>query len=1334
MKTKRKLVPNFIINAGTQAPGNSNAHLQNFNEDGGLQSSGNHDTGFINLDEDVGDSKRRCVRTLDTMLHSQFPLQIGEPSNATRVQQPMVPVTFSTSESVSHSGSHLPASQPSTHRVDEPANRPVSSGPPLSYRSVGKYNEVDNRMSHFGGDNSGLRRDIVEGLIDLLDTHNALVHLFRTAREKLADTHVPNFKVRLYNVVGAREYELPTGDMLGAIVYEPGPDTQMDYDIVLEERSGYPQRVNKLHPSYMSLQFPLLFLYGEDGYSKDLKLVGGTANSNADRRLTMKAYYAYFIHDRANCFNYLSRTGRLFQQYVVTAFCAIEQNWIDFIREHQNDIRNEYLSGIYDAISRDNGKGGGHLVFLIGGRISRNIIVLIGKGTYGCQDKKGMEKQHGVNIMAVYYNVQILSILQLQHIQYPFHVEDDSDIGFTRIDGPPIMPEDPYAYIMAAYEVPPSPDYIPGPEVPPSPDYIPGPEVPPSPDYIPGPKEPQSPPPLDFVPELMIDGTMKSRRRIQVTTLLCGDDDDPEDEDRTMNEERGEGAPSSGRLCPTALLIWKIPESYGYPLRKMVRYASPTPIHECQGEFQQPVRIRQDRPAIAKREAKMAREAWGLSIDASDYARLDVMSLRTTVVVQRVLILELQSADHKRQRVISELLASDHKRQVQLTKTLRRVSEGQLQVARECTYHRTYLKCQPLNFKGTEGVVGLTQWFEKMESVYSISNYTVACQVKFAMCTLQGNALTWWNSHVKTTTPEAAHAMPWRTLKKMMTDKYCPRGEIKKLEFEMWNLKVKDQVEKYVGGLPDTIHGSVMATKPKTMQDAIEFATELMDKKINTWAERQADNKRKSDDTARNNQNQQPNKRQNTRRAYAAGNGDRRPYGGPKPLCSKCNYHHEGPCAPKCHKCNRFGHLGRDCKNPLNVNTRANQRACFECGAQGHFKKDCPKLKNNNNRGNQVGNAKTQTKVYAMGNAGANPDNNVVMGTFLLNNQYASILFDTGADRSFVSTAFSSRIVITPTALDHDYNVELADGRIVRSFDEEEVHYAKVQKKKQFRRKQKKTTAVPHPSNSTAHVPNEQSVPTHSNDLLFSGEDRLKITDLMDMCTKLSERVIDLEHTKTAQAQEITNLKPRVKKLEKKARLRTHKFKRLYKVGVTRRVEYSDDESLGAQKDAFNQGRSIEDIDKDAKVSLVDETQGRSDDAEMFDTDAIIGNEVFTKNDMIKKDQDVIPKEVSTADPSTTAVSPPVITEVEITLAQTLAKLKSAKSKVVIQEPVQSTATTTPLTIPKAKGITFRDAGESTIRIPTLVSFSSIKDKGKAKMDEPEVPLKKKDQIALHTS
>ncbi|GJR02507.1 putative reverse transcriptase domain-containing protein [Tanacetum coccineum] len=112
------------------------------------------------------------------------------------------------------------------------------------------------------------------------------------------------------------------------------------------------------------------------------------------------------------------------------------------------------------------------------------------------------------------------------------------------------------------------------------------------------------------------------------------------------------------------------------------------------------------------------------------------------------------------------------------------------QAVRECSYSE-FLKCKPLGFKGTEGVVRLTRWFKKIEYVFSISNCTTSCQVKFATCTLQDDALKWWNAHVKTTTLEEAHAMPWATLKKMMTDKYCPRGEIKKIETKMWNLKVK---------------------------------------------------------------------------------------------------------------------------------------------------------------------------------------------------------------------------------------------------------------------------------------------------------------------------------------------------------------------------------------------------------------------------------------------------------------------------------------------------------------------------------------------------------------
>ncbi|GJR78328.1 putative reverse transcriptase domain-containing protein [Tanacetum coccineum] len=268
------------------------------------------------------------------------------------------------------------------------------------------------------------------------------------------------------------------------------------------------------------------------------------------------------------------------------------------------------------------------------------------------------------------------------------------------------------------------------------------------------------------------------------------------------------------------------------------------------------------------------------------------------------------------------------------------------------------------------------------------------------------------NSHVKIVGHDVAHVMTWTNLKKKKTDRYCPRSEIKKLEVEIWNLKVKgtnvvsynqcfqelalmcarmypkesNKIEKYVGGLPDMIHGSVMASKPKTMQDAIEFSTELMDNKIRTFAERHSENKRKQDDNQ-----QQQNKRQNTDRAYAAGSCEKKPYGGSKPLCSKCNYHHDGQFAPKSHKCNRVGHLARDCRSIANANTTNNQRGiragqkptCYECEAERHFKREYPKLKNNN-RGNQGGNGNAPAKVYAVGRAGTNPDSNVVTGNEML--------------------------------------------------------------------------------------------------------------------------------------------------------------------------------------------------------------------------------------------------------------------------------------------------------------------------------------------------------------
>ncbi|GJR09019.1 putative reverse transcriptase domain-containing protein [Tanacetum coccineum] len=189
------------------------------------------------------------------------------------------------------------------------------------------------------------------------------------------------------------------------------------------------------------------------------------------------------------------------------------------------------------------------------------------------------------------------------------------------------------------------------------------------------------------------------------------------------------------------------------------------------------------------------------------------------------------------------------------------------------------------------------------------------------------------------------------------------------------------------------------------MEKAIEFANYQMDQKVLTISERQAERKRKMDFNAGNNQGyQQQKKRHNTERAYTAGPGEKREY-------------------------TSFGPNGNN-NNHGNSETTQNADTCYECGVQGHFKKDCPKLKNGN-PSNQSGNDNAPAKVYVVGNAGTNPDSNVVTGTFLLNNRYASILFDTGADRSFVSTTFSSLFDITPTTLDHYYDVELADGKII---------------------------------------------------------------------------------------------------------------------------------------------------------------------------------------------------------------------------------------------------------------------------------------------------------------
>ncbi|GJR95566.1 putative reverse transcriptase domain-containing protein [Tanacetum coccineum] len=328
-----------------------------------------------------------------------------------------------------------------------------------------------------------------------------------------------------------------------------------------------------------------------------------------------------------------------------------------------------------------------------------------------------------------------------------------------------------------------------------------------------------------------------------------------------------------------------------------------------------------------------------------------------------------------------------------------------------------------------------------------------------------------WNSHKRTIGVDAAFAMTWKDLMKLMTKVYCPRNEIQKMEIKLWNLTVKnndlaaytqrfqeltllytrmvpgeeDRIKRYVGGLPDNIQGNVMSAEPTRLQDAIRLANSLMDQKLKGYAIRSAENKRKFKRNQRDNRAPQPPfKRQNVggsnvARAYAAGDNKGRVYVGPRPLCNKCKLHHVGPCTIKCRSCGKVGHLTRDCKPavPATLNQRApvvNQRitTCFECGRQGHFKKDCPKLKNQNH-GNKPIIPEARGKAYAIGGGDANPGSNVVTGTFLLNNHYASVLFDSGADRSFVSTTFSTLLDIILDTFDVSYAIKIVDERIAKT-------------------------------------------------------------------------------------------------------------------------------------------------------------------------------------------------------------------------------------------------------------------------------------------------------------
>ncbi|GJU07384.1 reverse transcriptase domain-containing protein [Tanacetum coccineum] len=255
--------------------------------------------------------------------------------------------------------------------------------------------------------------------------------------------------------------------------------------------------------------------------------------------------------------------------------------------------------------------------------------------------------------------------------------------------------------------------------------------------------------------------------------------------------------------------------------------------------------------------------------------------------------------------------------------------EREAPVARKCSY-KEFMSCQPINFKGSEGAVGLIRWFERTESVFSRSNCTEDYKVKFATGTLIEEALSWWNYFAQPIRIEEAYKFTWVEFKKLLIKKYCHRTEVQKMEDEFYHLTVKrndlktyvrrfqelatlcptmvpnteKHMEAFIGGLPRSIKGNVTASKPQTLEEAINITQRLMDQVTrHNSVQGTNDRKQKFDDRRtfnnnnyqndRNNYNdnhtndhhQQQNRWQETFRAYAATPTENHGYVGPHPLC-----------------------------------------------------------------------------------------------------------------------------------------------------------------------------------------------------------------------------------------------------------------------------------------------------------------------------------------------------------------------------------------------------------------------------------------------------------------
>ncbi|GKB06771.1 hypothetical protein Tco_0835004 [Tanacetum coccineum] len=231
-----------------------------------------------------------------------------------------------------------------------------------------------------------------------------------------------------------------------------------------------------------------------------------------------------------------------------------------------------------------------------------------------------------------------------------------------------------------------------------------------------------------------------------------------------------------------------------------------------------------------------------------------------------------------------------------------------------CIY-KTFMNGKPHPFNGTKGVAGLRRWFEKVEQVFEISKCAEEDKDKFAACTFEGRALTWWNGNVHTLGLVNANSIPWNEFKAMMTTEYWYNNCFNELDLMCPELMTheKKKTERYIRGLLEIIKANVTSSKPTNLHNVINMARELVEQAIQAkstrigeykkrrWEEHQGSNNNRN----HNIHHQQQNKRQKGAKAYTTAPTERKGYLGTRPLCNQCNLHHDGQCPPKYKNCKK---------------------------------------------------------------------------------------------------------------------------------------------------------------------------------------------------------------------------------------------------------------------------------------------------------------------------------------------------------------------------------------------------------------------------------------------